>query len=350
MKKKIFVNGRFLTQRIAGVNRFAYELTKQLYKSGIEPIVICPKEGIKDDYDISLFKITKFGIGSSHIWEIFILPFYFIRKRNSIVISFTGAGHIWGPKKIVTIHDLAFKQNPLWYSCQYRILYNLLTPIAIKTSLKILTVSEFSKKEIMNYYHVKEDKIHVIYNACNENWSNVVKYEDNSKEDYFLCVSSLDPRKNFPTLINVFKQLPNERLKIVGSYNRVFGNTKLEELGNVELLGRVSDSDLAILYKKAKGFIYPSLYEGFGLPPLESMHFGCPVLVSNIPPLREVCADAAVYFDPLNPESICESVKYISKLKENERKVLINRGYKNVSTRFSWAISAKKLIDILESI
>ena len=121
---------------------------------------------------------------------------------------------------------------------------------------------------------------------------------------------------------------------------------ELEVPKNAEFLGRVSDEELATLYKNAKAFIYPSLYEGFGLPPIEASHFGCPVILSDIPVLKEICRDSAIYFNPYSPQSIIEAVNKVNSLTCQQRAEMIAKADNNIK-RFTWDASARKLLKLL---
>lgn len=342
----LYINGRFLTQPLTGVNRFAYEITKALKRCGCDFVVVCPKQEICKEYDVDGLEILKYGIGKSHIWELFSLPFFFIGKSEDILISFSGLGPIAVKNKITTIHDVAHLENPRWYSLSYRIFYKFIEPLVIYTCKKVITVSEFSKSEIIKHYRrIRPDDIEVIYNACNEQWC-YRSASESSTADYYLCVSSMDPRKNFPILLSAFKNMPDIKLKVVGGNNTIFNKQELEIPQNAEFLGRVSDEELASLYRNAKAFIYPSLYEGFGLPPIEAAHFGCPVLISDIPVLNEICRDSAIYFNPYRPESIIEAVRLVDSFTDAQRNEMIEKADMNIK-RFTWDKSARKLLKLL---
>ena len=345
----LYINGRFLTQPLTGVNRFAYELTCALIQQGVDIIVVCPQKELISDYDISQFTIIKFGFGTSHVWEQFSLPFFFVGKGDYLLLNFTGAGPIAISNKIITIHDLAFLENPSWYSKSYVILYKFLTPLSAKTSKRILTVSEFSKKEIINKLGINSEKIEVIYNAATKCESENKSILSNVPERFLLAVSSIDPRKNFERLVRVFSHLCDYNLVVVGSGYRSFSGVNIKtDSKNIYFLGRVSDAELTSLYKKAMAFIYPSLYEGFGIPPIEAMSYGCPVIVSDIDVLHEVCGDAALYINQYDEIDIKNKIKEIC-FNPSLREELREKGYKNIS-RFSWVNSANKIKKILETL
>jgi glycosyltransferase involved in cell wall biosynthesis len=225
-----------------------------------------------------------------------------------------------------------------------------MTPLAVRTSQHIITVSEFSKREILRFYpFLKEQDITVIYNATDESLFRPLPEVEKPRERFALAVSSLDPRKNFSRLVEAFKGIEGCKLYIVGNANRVFGQQGSSglESENVKVLGRVSDEELNRLYNQASCFIFPSIYEGFGLPPLEAMQCGCPVIVSDIPVVHEVCGDAAVYFNPFNVEDIRQTIKGFMADIATKRPSMVKKGFENTE-KYSWVNSAKRLIELMK--
>lgn len=355
--KHIFINGRFLLQPPTGVNRFAYELCQTLSSAGLEFTIICPKKEIHSDYDITNWNIKYWLSAPSHVWEQLFLPLFFIFfKKPYLLINFTGIGPILILQKIITIHDLAFMYNPNWYTKIYRWLYRILTPWSARTSKAILTVSEFSKTEIQRLLGIKGSCIHVLYNALPTIFLKLKanRYPRPQQNPYILAVSSMDPRKNFQKLVEAFMQLKNSPLDlcIIGAQNTIYSFNQDKGIykseNRIHWLGRLTDQQLAQYYQHAACFIYPSLYEGFGIPPLEAMLFGCPVLVSNIPVFKEVYADAVRYADPSNSADIALKIENMLS-NNNEVEELIKCGYDRVNS-FSWKDSGKKLMDLLQDI
>lgn len=347
----IYINGRFLLQPQTGVNRFAYEMTKAIIKREDNIQVIMPYGEVSNDYDVSDFNIIRVGkyFGRSHLWEQIILPLYFM-KHNGLLLNFTSVGPIFMFNKYITIHDLAFIEHPRWYSKAYYLFYRIFTPLSALTSKQILTVSNFSKSEITSKLHIAEDKIHIIYNAVSSIFKNYFSENkvDAISEKYILAVSTLDPRKNFSYLLQAFQRWDNPngvKLYIVGGKNAVFADMDICESSNVRWLGRVSDSELVEYYRNAQCFVYPSLYEGFGIPPLEAMACGTPVIVSNIPPHREVCADAALYVDALDYKSLVKAFEIL--LSDNDLATMMRNRGKMQCERFSWTISAERLLEVV---
>ncbi len=253
-------------------------------------------------------------------------------------------------KRLVIIHDvyhLAF-YNTL--SIKQKFYAKLLINSAVKISSRIVTVSNFSKSEIIKYTHAKESKISVIYfgidtaqfikgNNRDELKQAVSRY--NLPENFFLFVGNIKPHKNLYNLLLAFKlfleQNRNYKLVIVGKKeglitqdNNIFKliNSNKNLRDNVLFTGYVDYKDLNYLYRAANALVFPSYYEGFGIPPLEAMLAGCPVIASNAASVPEVCGDAALYFDPVDYKSLYEKMlKIISDNKERER--LIATGLEN---------------------
>jgi glycosyltransferase involved in cell wall biosynthesis len=353
MSETVCINGRFLTHRMAGIPRFGYEMCMALHRLNFPFTVVVPGDVILSQ-NIP-FDVVFHGKFRSHLWEQLDLP-RFLRSRNyPLLISFSGLGPVCYRNHISTIHDVAFMRHPEWFSSSYNIIYKSLTPILARHAKKILTVSNFSKREIEDCLHIGGDKIAVIYNAlsssirCSETLLH--KDEDGSTagERYILAVSSHDPRKNFSRIIQAFKLLRRSDLKlyIIGDMPKVFRRENLSDDidSNIRILGHVEDKVLSHYYRHAELFVYPSLYEGFGIPPLEAMAHECPVLLSDIPSLREIYRDSAVYCDPYDINSIAVGMECLlsdAVLREN----LLKRG-REVQIRYSWEASATKLVSVL---
>ncbi|WP_025145036.1 glycosyltransferase family 4 protein [Pedobacter jeongneungensis] len=340
----IYVNGRFLGNKMDGISRFSLEICKHLKKNGLDFKIVIPK-WVEFDNDEG-FDIVKFGSSKSHFWEQLDLLKFLKKNGTPLLLNLSGLGPLWYNRKIVTIHDLSFIENPKWFSRWYFLFYSITTPIIAKHSLKIITVSEFSKGEIVRLMKVDAGKVEVVYNAVTKSKEPISSERESGL--YVLGVSSLDPRKNFKRLIDAFKldSLKNVKLIIVGKAgNHFMQDFSAQNTSNVQFEGYVGDVALNKLYHNASAFVYPSLYEGFGIPPLEAMSHGCPVIVSDIKVLREVCGNAARYIDPLSSTSIAQE---LTNLLNNDalRSELIQNGYSQIE-KFSWDTSSKKIINIL---
>ncbi|WP_020596970.1 glycosyltransferase family 4 protein [Spirosoma panaciterrae] len=353
---KIVVNARFLTQPITGTQRFAIELSRKLkiYVPNIE--FVCPPSVIHSEIAEEL-EVIKFGVLRQNLlWEQIELPMYLWSHGNPILLNLCNIAPIMYGKNIASILDLSFHLHPEWFSKQFSLLYNTLIPIIAKRAIRIITISEYSRKDIIRYFNIPPEKIDIVHPSI----SSIFENNKTSKKDitkfgrYILAVSSIDPRKNFLGLIKAFKlaNLNDINLVIVGSKNKVFSDEGIAELikddPSVFFTGYVSDNDLASLYKNASLFVYPSFFEGFGIPPLEAMASGCPTIVSNTSSLPEVCGDASLYVDPHDITNISETIKKVIN-DDILRHTLVNRGY-NQFKKFSWDGSAKKAAVMLNNL
>jgi glycosyltransferase involved in cell wall biosynthesis len=283
------------------------------------------------------------------LWEQVDLRRYLILNHKPLLINFCNTGLLFYKRQVVTIHDMSYKVNPKWFSKKFYRWYNFMIPHIAAGSEKIFTVSNSSKNDITGYLNVNPDKVSVIYNSyyliTNDNFGRV------NNEKYVLTVSSLNPRKNLDNLIKAFKQIDKKiRLIIVGLKNNNFGNVVNSNLldSNIDVKGYVSDSELVSLMKNAEALVYMSFYEGFGLPPLEAMSYGCPVVVSDIAAHREVCGDAALYANPYSVDDIKDKIIEVldnEKLKNG----LIVAANKNIK-RFNWFDSANEVLKNINEI
>lgn len=351
----LYINGRFLSHKMDGISRFSLEICKQLKDKKLIFKILVPTWL---DYENNEgFEIVKIGNLKSHFWEQIDL-FKFLRSQgNPLLVNFSGLGPLFYKNQVITIHDLSFYANKKWFSKSYTYFYSLATPILAKNALKILSVSNFSKSEIVKYLKVDDIKVEVIYNAVTDNIRSGIVNEEISTEiksilshKYILAVSSIDPRKNLQRLIYAYNDLNIDSIKLVlvGKTSNHF-NIKLKSNSkDIIFTGFVSDLELSLLYENCDFFIYPSLYEGFGIPPLEAMHKGSAVVVSDIPSLKEVCSDAAFYINPYETESIKRGILEVVNntiLKED----LKMKG-KIRSAFFRWEESGEKVYNLIKNI
>ncbi len=272
---------------------------------------------------------------------------------------------------VVTIHDLVLRKfptrrastlNPFLYWLK-NLAYRLVVYLAIKRAKKIITVSNYTKKDILKYFKVKSEKIEVVYEGAP-----VRKYTDqgNSPSDtvlstravflgkpYILYVGNAYPHKNLERLILSFKKLIEDKrmdyqLVLVGELDYFYQRLKKMSFavpsGRIIFTDFVSDPDLNILYQNASLYVFPSLGEGFGLPPLEAMAFGLPVVCSKATCLPEILGRAALYFDPENTEEMAEKIKQVLKDKKLQEK-LIDQGFKRIQ-KYQWSKMTQKTLKI----
>jgi glycosyltransferase involved in cell wall biosynthesis len=344
----IYINARFLSQSITGVQRYAIELSKRIKKLNGESITfLAPSNSIHHAIAKEL-NIKIVGKNTGFLWEQFDLPLYLKREGNPFLINFVGIGPAFYKNKLLFIYDLAFKHHPEWFSYSFRYVYNILIPISLRNSRHAVTDSNYVKEDIIRNYKINSNKIDVVYAAPSSGFIN----KNLDKEKFILMVSSIDPRKNMIRTIKAFNSVDSDyKLIIVGKKNNSFSKINLEdELLNdkITFTGYVDDKELINLYNKAGMFIYPSLLEGFGIPPLEAQTCGCPCIVSNTTSLPEVYLDSVEYCEPYSVESIRKSITLLINNKER-RHELVEKGFQNVD-RFSWDKSAEEFQKILEKV
>lgn len=350
----------------SGVGTYAYELAKRL-KSGDSMEFVgnvfnflgrndnaASINGI--EIPIRESRIFPYGI-YRRIWDLVPIPYesMFPGADMSIFFNYIVPPHIRG-KVITTIHDMTYLRFPETMDAKNLRRLRKGMKYSVERSDHILTVSEFSKREIINLLGVKKDRVSVVYNAPSIGTGAVAEKEIHGP--YILYVGTIEPRKNLTRLIRAFDLIKRERgipHKLVLAGGKGWNNEEIYKTASnakysedIEFTGYVDEPRKNSLYKYADVFIFPSLYEGFGIPPLEAMAFGCPVVTSNVASLPEIVGDAAELVDPMDEQSIAEGLwKALSdKVYADD---LIQRGYEQIK-KYTWAASARKLTDICQSV
>ena len=303
-----------------------------------------------------------FAAGSGligHAWEQFILPF---GLQGRMLWSPSNSGPITIENQVVSIMDMSPLDHPEWLSQNFSSWYQFMIPRLVRRVRRVITISEFSRERILNYCPDAASKIHVTPLAADQQFHPVDGDAVNSlieqlklpSHQYIVALGSLEPRKNLRTLLKAWEQihtkLPDEVwLVLAGAKGKshVFGNQSYDVLPpRVHLTGHVPDDALPALYSGALASVYLSFYEGFGLPPLEAMSCGTPVLVSNTTSLPEVVGDAGMMVDPFDVEAIGNG---LIRLVEDFslREDLRLRGLAR-STKFSWGKTAQQTWQVLE--
>jgi glycosyltransferase involved in cell wall biosynthesis len=350
----VFINGRFLSKPITGTQRFAWEMVVALdallaeQNTGIDVKIIAPPGTVAPE---GLLRISCEACGNlkGHAWEQWDL---FRRTRKGVLVNFCNAGPVLHPKALTVIHDAAVYRMPGNYSLAYRSFHRLLGRLLARRSA-LATVSDFSRKELVDVLGVKAGDIALLPNGH----EHILRHRPETQildrlslrdRPYFLFVGTPAPNKNLKRAIEAFAKLrrPDAAFVIVGATeSKVYGGNILEKPDNVLMPGRLTDGEIAALYGQAAALCFPSLYEGFGIPPLEAMALRCPVVASRLPPVEDVCSDAALYFNPLDIGDMAARMQDI--LASPERRDELKRKSAGRYPLFSWKNGAARLLEIL---
>lgn len=270
---------------------------------------------------------------------------------------------------VITVHDLIGMIFPNQIGLPSRLYWGKWLPFVIRRADAIIVDSENTKKDVLKFLGVSEKRLRVIYLSGHETFSSnlngkplqQLKNRLGIKEKYFLCVSAIEPRKNLSRVIKAFiqfvKQKQNARyqLVVVGSKTFAYGRTFQElvaetalQFKDVIFTGYIQHEDLNLLYCGTEAFLFPSLYEGFGIPVLEAMASGAPVMTSHVSSLPEVAGEAAYYVDPYD---VCQITEGMHRLAEETqlRQDLIQRGFKQIQ-KFSWKRTGEQTIEVYEAV
>ena len=347
---KVYINGRFLTQSLTGVQRFATELVSSLDATEIPPkweIILLAPKGIISQPSLRQIELRVGGRLSGHLWEQFELP---VLSCGGILVNLCNTGPILKRRQLVAIHDTAVFRYPKAFSLSFRVWYNILMRVLARSATKLLTVSEFSKNEILSLLNAKPNRVAVLLEGKEHILRTIPDTEILSrlgleKRPFILTVSSMNPYKNFRAIRDALAYLSDLDFNLVvagGSNPKVFNWMKEAFPKNLKSIGYVSDEELRALYNAASAFVFPSLYEGFGLPVLEAMACGCPVISSCRASLPEVCKNAAIYFNPENPWEIADKIRQI--LNDQLLADTLRRRGLERAQNFSWKKATRPLI------
>ena len=338
------VDGLFLTQRVSGIQRYSLELLAALddiAPPGLVDVVVPPGASAPAYRNL---RVVPFGRSRGFVWEQLDYPQY-LRSSGRCGLCTCNVIPVLGFRGVAVVHDVCYRARPdfytaprarlsaLWHRFQYRLI--------ARRAEKIITVSEFSKQELQRYYQVPAGRVAVVYNA----WQQMERIEADqtvfdrhpelSRGGYWFSMSNLLKNKNFPWVLEAARCNPGEVFALAGggSLSGVPGADR----SNVKLLGYVTDGEAKALMAGCKGFLFPTLYEGFGIPPLEAIAAGAPaVLVSDTPCMREIYGDCAGYID------LTASPGDLAAVRPPRRPAA------EVLEKYSWQKSARTLLELLQ--
>ena len=355
---RIYVNGRFLSQQTTGVQRFAREIIRAvdtiLVSEGSArklSFVLLTPPGTKPLGGLHAIECRAIGHLQGQAWEQLELPRH---TRDGISLNLCNTAPLASRSTVVTIHDAGVFAVPAAYSRPFRTWYRLLHTQLGRHATRMLTVSDFSRAELSRYLGIAPDRFAVIPNGgehiLREPPDHRILERLRLSGPYLLAVSSHSLHKNFAGIQAAVKHMRHQNSTIVfagGTNSRIF-NTGESLAREARVTGRVTDAELRALYENAECFVYPSFYEGFGLPPLEAMTCGCPVVVSRSASLPEVCGEAAVYCDPHDPVDIGRALDEV--LADAELRAEIRHRGKQRAAQFTWRRSGAALLDVLDGL
>lgn len=352
------INGRFLRRRPSGVDRFALETIRALDAliasddpalRGTRVALLVPSDAVPPD-GLRHVTVERFGRLKGQAWEQLELPW---RVRGRLLVNLCNTAPLALREQAVVIHDAATVRVPQAFTPAFRAVYAALMPRLGRRASHVLTVSEFSRSELRAVWGLDAERIEVLPEGA----EHVLRDSpDRSVLDragllpgrFVLAVGNLAPHKNLATLLRAAAldgPLPLELVLAGGSLPAVFRDAGLELPPGVRALGYVSDAQLRALYGAAACFVFPSRYEGFGLPPLEAMACGCPVIASSAAAVPETCGDAALRVDADDAVALraaIESVVGDAALRGRLREAGLRR-----AAGFTWERTARTLVGAL---
>jgi glycosyltransferase involved in cell wall biosynthesis len=354
------INGRFLTQRMTGVQRYAHEIVAALDqilaedgdRGDLAAMRLIVPPGVVDRPALSEITVSQTGFGSGHAWDQLVLPFH----ARAGVLSLGNFGPIVGRKHIVCIHDANTFIQPESYSRAFGLLYRTLLPLVGLRARRVATVSQFSADALVRYGVCGAEKVFIAPNGH----EHALRWDARRAKSrligsgllgarsrpYVMVLGSRAKHKNVDVILKQAQGLDQAGIDIVvvGAAASIFAaDAPVVRQSNVHYAGYVEDDDLAALYEGALCLVFPSRTEGFGIPPLEAMARGCPVISSNAASLVEVGGDAVIYIDPDDGDRWREAIVGLSR-NEGLRESMAARGRKRAAL-FSWKRSARLYLD-----
>ena len=363
--KIIIINATNIGQKLDGIGVYTLSLLRELsrLKTDINFIIFLNKNSEQYIRDIKFPENFSIKWAAHYISPDYGFKGHLLRLLFSNLLSFKYKKFLifntsqieamfFRSSQVITIHDLI----PILFNENYKkqhYYYKYILKHALHAAKAIITDSNHTKKLIESFYGLPGTKIYVIYLGIQSIYLKETETFNAKRENLILYVGRITRTKNITGLLKAFELIKDKidhKLVIVGSGKELYASELSRYVNDDRVIfkGYVPNNKLLKLYRRASLFVLPSLYEGFGLPPLEAMACGCPVVVSNVASLPEVCGDAAYYVDPYNMNSIAEGI-YKVLTDKNLRDILIQKGLERVKL-FSWEKSAKEVLNVFEEI
>jgi len=363
--RRIVFNGRFLAQPLTGVQRYGLETLRALDRLlGREPALrrgavwqLALPHDAADPPLLDHFEIRVLPIFRGHLWEQVTLAAF---AHGAYLVNPGYSGPLFQRAQMITVHDAGLRANPQTYAWRYRLFADTLLSVLLPRVDTVATVSAFSARELARHHGLQRNDLLV----CRNGWEHVRADGDDgavlrrhglASGGYLLAVGSLKANKNFgviPQALQLLDDIALPPLAVVGATDtRVYRGVEPLPDTKARLLGPVPDDELHALYRHAAWFIFPSIYEGFGLPPLEAMANGCPVLAAEAAAIPEVCGDAALYFDPHDPASLAARLREVLTQPDPQalRRTLAQRALARLAI-YRWDANARIVRDRLVAV
>lgn len=347
----IVVNARFLTQELRGVQRFAEQICLSL-KAQRNDLVFVSPPGIEMKETAKALGAEVIGRHRGHLWEQLDLPAYLRRQGKPWLLSLCATAPLFYRRQIATLPHISYLRHPESYSWAARTAYPLMTRLMLKRVHTLITVSEFSRRELSECYGLSAQRILVVPNAVSDAFR---PRRLEIPRPYLLAVASPSAHKDLARVIEAFLKMdhhPEVELRIVGVAKGTVEDPGLARLvaedPRVHFLGRLSGAELIEQYQLATAFVLPSMYDGCATPALEAQACGCPVLAANAAAIPEVLQSTALYFDPLDVDQMTRAMVLVLD-NPSIGAHLRTLGMRNVA-RFSWQASARLISDRLDQL
>jgi glycosyltransferase involved in cell wall biosynthesis len=345
--RPVMVNGKWLAAQPSGMQRYAGEVARRVLDLDPAARVVVPRDAVLPDWLPSGRVVRSRMRGLA--FEQLALPW---RARRAMLLNLAGPAPILKREQLVVMHDVTPARFPRTFSRRFVLWYSVLYRVLARRARHLATVSEFSRGELAEVLHIDPARFALAPNGHEHAFAARAEARDitlhgelavHANEDYVLCVGNLTPSKN---LAPVTRALADAGIPVVvvgaNPSRRVFAAESPLDAPGIHLAGRLSDAELALLLRNARALVFPSLYEGFGLPLVEAQALECPVIASDRASIPEVAGEGAVYFDPTRPQ---DAVDRVRGLDDEARRRLVASGRRNVA-RFSWDRTALILLGL----
>lgn len=343
MGKPILINGRWLSATPTGVQRYATEVARRIVATDESVRVVVPSDAVLPVW-LSADRVIRSAF-RGQLFEQVALPWI---ARRSMLLNLAASAPLIGRGQLVMMPDMLVARFPETYSSRFVLWYAAMYRILVRRSRHIVTISEFSRSELADVLHQPEERF-VLAPCGHEHALDILRdapeltgeLAERAASPFVLCVGSLTPSKNLAPVATALAQA-GLNVIVVGAAGarRVYAEEQGLTAPGIWLAGRLTDAELGRLVERADALVFPSLYEGFGLPVLEAQALGCPVIASDRASIPEVAGDGALYFDPLQPG---EAVALVKGLQEPQRQRLVDAGFENVR-RYSWDDTAATVL------